>query len=89
VLVEAGMSGLPSVATDVGAVSEVVVHGRTGLLVGPEGDGLAAAISAALHDRDRLGGAAHRHCLERFEIGTVADQWDRLLRGLPGVARPS
>ena len=79
VLIEAGLSGRPAVATDVGAVSEVVVHGETGLLVDADGAGCTTAVVAAVADRDRLGSAARRHCLERFELETVADRWHDLL----------
>jgi glycosyltransferase involved in cell wall biosynthesis len=85
VLIEAGLSGLPVVATDVGAVREVVLDGETGLVV-PPGD--PAALSRALKDAlvapARLGGQARRHCLARFEIGVVAAAWDDLLRALEG-----
>lgn len=80
VLVEAALAGVPAAATDVGWVRDVVVEGETGALSAP---GDAAALSAALRrvldDRDRLGGAARKHALERFELGVVADGWQELL----------
>lgn len=83
VLIEAGLSGLPVVATDVGAVREVVVDGETGLVVHP---GDPTALSRALRDvlaaPATLGGRARAHCLARFEIGVVAAAWDDLLREL-------
>jgi glycosyltransferase involved in cell wall biosynthesis len=85
VLIEAGLSGLPVVAADVGAVREVVLDGETGLVV-PPGD--HPALSRALKDAlaaPELGHRARRHCLERFEIGVVAEAWDDLLRGLDAV----
>jgi glycosyltransferase involved in cell wall biosynthesis len=89
VLIEAGLSGVPAVATDVGGVGEIVVDGETGVLV-PPGDAaaLAAGLRRALADRDRLGAAARRRCLARFEIGPVADRWRDLLAALtdPGAA---
>jgi glycosyltransferase involved in cell wall biosynthesis len=53
-LIEAAMSALPAIATDVGGCGEVVVPGETGLLV-PLGDpeALAGAIVDALADDDR------------------------------------
>ena len=60
VLSEAGAVGLPLVSTDVGAISEIVRDGRTGLLV-PVGD--AAALAAALRrlcDRPGAAPAARR-----------------------------
>ena len=83
VLIEAGLTGLPVVATDVGAVREVVLDGATGLVV-PPGD--PAAMTGALRDvlaaPAALGRRAHEHCLAHFEIGVVAAAWDELLGGL-------
>ncbi|HEX6424586.1 MAG TPA: glycosyltransferase family 4 protein [Acidimicrobiales bacterium] len=76
VLIEAGLTGVAVVATDVGGVAQIVRDGVTGLLV-PPGDvvALTAALGRALSERDRLGAAARRHCLATFEIGAVADRW--------------
>jgi glycosyltransferase involved in cell wall biosynthesis len=81
--IEAGMSGLPVVATDVGAVREVVLDGETGVVVAP-GDtvALARGLERALASRDTMGGRAREHCLARFEIGVVSDAWEELLREL-------
>ncbi|MGH8773883.1 MAG: glycosyltransferase family 4 protein [Jiangellaceae bacterium] len=81
VLIEAGLSGRPAVASDVGAVSEIISDGETGVLVSP-GDmaGLAAGLRRVLgeggHD---LGLAARRRCLARFEIRVVGAAWADLL----------
>ena len=81
VLVEAGMVGVPVVATAVGGVPEVVIPGRTGVLV-PPGDALAIqkGITEALASRERYGQAARDHCLRNFDIHTTSVHWDRLLR---------
>jgi glycosyltransferase involved in cell wall biosynthesis len=83
VLIEAGLSGLPAVATDVGGVPQIVRDGETGVLV-PAGhiEALAAGVERALADRARLGAAARRHCLATFEIGPVADRWAALISTL-------
>lgn len=88
VLIEAGLSGLPAVATDVGGVAAIVADGETGLLVRP-GDvpAMAAALRRALAERDRLGRAARARCLAAFEIGPVADGWADLLRSLGAPVR--
>jgi glycosyltransferase involved in cell wall biosynthesis len=80
VLIEAGLSRVPVVATDVGLVRDIVVDRRTGLLV-PTGDveALAAALAAALGDAARLAEAARVRCLERFELGVVAALWHDLI----------
>ena len=73
VLSEAGAVGLPLVSTDVGAISEIVRHDRTGLLV-PVGD--AEALAAALRQlaadpslRRRLGDEAKRRRARRLRRG--------------------
>jgi glycosyltransferase involved in cell wall biosynthesis len=83
VLIEAGLSGIATVATDVGGVAQVVRDGVTGLLVPPDDvPALTAALRKALVDRARLGAAARRHCLATFEIGPVADRWAALVTAL-------
>ncbi|MEV4560327.1 glycosyltransferase [Kitasatospora sp. NPDC049285] len=82
VLIEAALAGVPAVATDVGWVSDVVRDGETGFLA-PRGD--AAALTAALQkllaaDRAVYGDAARAHAVERFDLATVADGWQALLR---------
>jgi glycosyltransferase involved in cell wall biosynthesis/GT2 family glycosyltransferase len=76
VLSEAGAVGLPLVSTDVGAISEIVRDGETGLLV-PVDD--AGALAAALHrladdpdGRRRMGEAARALVRERFDAGANA-----------------
>lgn len=80
VLIEAGMSGVPTVATPVAGVPEVVVDGETGRLVLP-GDpkALAEALKEVLAEPGDLGRAARAHCLKHFEIAVVAAQWHELL----------
>ena len=80
VLIEAGLSGLPVVSTDVGYVRDIVIDGETGLLVPPgDVDGLALAVEAALADRERLGAAARAHCTARFDLAEVTAAWSELI----------
>lgn len=68
-LIEAALCGRPAVTTDVGSASEVVLHGRTGLVVGPDVASLTGAVAALLEDPDRavaMGAAARRMARERF-----------------------
>ena len=83
VAVEAGLSGLPVVATKVGGLSEIVDDGRTGFLV-PPGDAtrLAEAMRAAYEARARLGTAARQHCVARFDLSRVALRWRTLLNSV-------
>ena len=70
VYLEAAAHGLPTVAHDIGGVSEAVLDGRTGLLVPPNRPAqLAAAFEKLIHDealRKKLGSAgrnwARRNC---------------------------
>ncbi len=85
VLIEAGLSGRPAVAFDVGAVAEVVADGETGVVV-PPGDvpALAAGARRVLGDAAAMGAAARRRCLERFEIGVVGADWAGVLAEVMG-----
>lgn len=81
VILEAAAAGLPVAATDAGGTGEIVIDGRTGLLV-PCGDTatLAAAVMRLVADRDlarRLGNGARDHVtkvfgIERFVAETAA-----------------
>jgi glycosyltransferase involved in cell wall biosynthesis len=88
VVIEAGLSGLPVVAFNVGGIDEVVSDGVTGLLV-PAGDeaALLAATSRLARDagaRRAMGEAARAACAQ-YEIGRIAasyaDVYARVLDG--------
>jgi len=84
ILIEAGMAGLPVVATDVGWVGDVVRHDVTGLLVPPgQPDVLADAVRKALEHRSELGEAGRRHCLDKYEMTRVTDAWQHVLVAVP------
>src|SRR6185295_14732053 len=85
VLLEAGASGLPVVATDVGGSRDAVLDGVSGYVT-PVGDpalsaraiGRVMAMSAA--DRRALGEAGREHMRSTFDIGAVGDRWEQLYR---------
>lgn len=80
VLIEAGLGGVPVVATDVGWVRDVVLPGKTGLLVPPRRPDLfAEALVEALARRAELGSAGRAHCLAEFDMTKVVDQWQGLI----------
>ncbi|MES2124568.1 MAG: glycosyltransferase, partial [Gemmatimonadota bacterium] len=89
-LLEAGLQGVPIVATDVGGVRELISDDDTGLLV-PAGEPglLAEAIRRALADRDASAERARRLALrirESFLSEHMLAQTAALYRGL--LARP-
>ena len=88
VLIEAGLSERPVVAFDVGAVSEVVVDGETGVLVAPRRRRRAGGGAPAGPRRPgRMGAAARERCLARFEIGVVGARWAELVAEVTGLNR--
>jgi glycosyltransferase involved in cell wall biosynthesis len=103
VLLEAMAAGRPVVASRVGPIPEVVVHGETGLLVPPgQPAALAAALLELLEHPDlaaRLGEAGQRRAAERFGLDRMVAEtealYDELLGpigsaiGVGAVARPN
>lgn len=88
-ILEAMRAGLPVIASDVGGVSEAVVHGETGLLV-PSGSASALAealtqLTGNLALRSQMGRAARQRFTEQFlslrmDEGTRSLYWKVLLR---------
>jgi glycosyltransferase involved in cell wall biosynthesis len=79
VLIEAGLCSLPTITTPVGAITDVVRDGLTGLVV-PIGDCAAFvdALAILIADPERrasLGEAAAVHCRARFTIEVTAPAW--------------
>ncbi len=90
VLIEAGLTGVPVVATRVPGVDTIVDHGRTGLVVDRDDlAGMVTATASLLHDaalRTAMGRAARQHCASRFSLDSVASAWlEVLLPLLRGV----
>lgn len=89
VLLEAAAASLPIVATDVGGVREIVVHGATGFVVRP-GDPAALAVAmrtlmdAPADERRTMGAAGREHVQAHFDIERVLDTWEDLY--LAGIA---
>jgi glycosyltransferase involved in cell wall biosynthesis len=68
-LIEAGLAGVPTVATDVGSVAEVVQDGQTGLLARPDAEELARHTVRLLRDeglRRRMGQQASTWAAQQF-----------------------
>ncbi len=86
-LIEAAAAGVPTVATRVGGVPEVIIDGETGLLVAPhDPTALAQAVVGLLEDRHtaiKLAEHARRRAIvefspERMVDGTIAVYEDAL-----------
>jgi len=87
-LMEAAACAVPAVATAVGGVPELVVHGETGLLT-PAGDAraFAQAVQELIEDPKRaaaMGGAARDRVLAKFSLARQVDEllavWSEVLR---------
>jgi len=81
-LLEAAACGTPAVATAVGSVTDVVVDGETGYVVAPgDAAALAGRIVQLLIDtaaRERMGVAARRRAVERFDERDMIRRYEDL-----------
>lgn len=83
VLVEAGASECPSLATDVGGCPEVVLNGKTGYVVPAKNpQAMAERWLALVRDPEsglRLGRAARAHVCENFSMDMMVAQFQEIL----------
>jgi glycosyltransferase involved in cell wall biosynthesis len=83
VFVEAGLSGLPVVTTDVPGARTVILETQTGYIEGvSDVQGLAARTAALVKDRalrEKLGAAARARCAHDFTLEASARRWQDLL----------
>lgn len=86
VLIEAALHGVPAVATDVGAVRQIVLDGVAGRVVaeGADASVIAAALREVVVAHAEFGAAAERHVHLAFVWQSVLPEW---LRVLASVAR--
>jgi glycosyltransferase involved in cell wall biosynthesis len=82
VILEYMASSKPVVATEVGGNPEIVLHGKTGLLVPPaDADALASAILSILGDREaasKFGIAGRRRVEEEFSLDVMVRNYENL-----------
>ena len=85
VLIEAGLSGLPTVSTPAPGVSTVLSDGQTGMIVDDSVATLAEAVGQLLDDPDRrvaMGAAARKRCETTFTLDLMAQRWRTALQPL-------
>lgn len=79
VILEAGLLGLPAVATHVGGVAECIIANKTGVLVNPNDEvGLATALFELLQNsaqRHAMGQQAQAWIAKEFTIERIAKQY--------------
>jgi glycosyltransferase involved in cell wall biosynthesis len=77
-LIDAMAASKPAVATDAGAIAEVLVDGETGFLVPPRNHAaMAARLVTLLKDaglRSWMGGAALARAREKFTVERMVEQ---------------
>jgi glycosyltransferase involved in cell wall biosynthesis len=92
VLLEAMARGLPAVATRVGANSDVIQDGQSGLLVAAKAvDELAQALELLVLSSDlraRLGGAARQRIVAEFSADRMSRDYERLYRRVASLRHP-
>ena len=85
-LIQAGMVGIPVVATNVGSTNEIVVNGETGLLTELSIKELSDAVAKVATDsalRAKMGAAGKEYTLARYGVDRlVKDHQDLYLRQL-------
>ncbi len=86
VLLEAGSCGVPAVATDVGGVRDVVVHGETGFVHPPNAvDALAESVIQLAQDpalRQQMGQSARQRVVQEFSVEAMVNRHADLFRHL-------
>ena len=86
-LIEAQLAKIPVVATNVGSVSEVVIHNESGFICGKSNYELATAIKKLAEDqklRELFGRNARTHALKNFSEKKFIHAHKKLYKGLVG-----
>jgi glycosyltransferase involved in cell wall biosynthesis len=93
VLIEAGLAGVPAVATDVTGARAVIEDGVTGHIVPIDDlDALVMAVEGLMRDparRVEMGRRARDRCLARFSMDASAHAWSELVESVLTQRRPA
>jgi glycosyltransferase involved in cell wall biosynthesis len=76
-------TGLPTIASPVGANAQIVVDGVTGVLAETHEQWVESIVKLAgdINLRKTMGEAARREVMEKYTLASVANVWRRLLTG--------
>ncbi len=77
VLLEAGLAGLPVIASDIPGHHDIIHSGQSGLLVNPQPEHLSTAIQTLLKDQtlsENLGHALHEHISNTFSLSEMLEK---------------
>ncbi|RLC64495.1 MAG: glycosyl transferase family 1, partial [Chloroflexi bacterium] len=78
-VLEAGVAGLPIVATDVGGTKEIIEDGKSGFLIPPTNTkALKETICQLIknkHLREELGNNIRQFVIKNFDWDEIADKW--------------
>jgi len=89
ILLEGMAMARPVVATQIEGISEVVEHGKTGILVPPEDpQALAEGIIALLRDKDKawcMGQAGRKRVEEKFSVEEMVRRTQEVYEGVVGI----
>ena len=80
VLIEAALTGLPAIASEVGGVPSALVDGETGVLAAHgDLDGFVSGAEAVIAQSGAMGESARDLCSQRFSLSIVGDAWESLI----------
>lgn len=90
-MIEAMAAGLPAVVPDIGELTDLVDHDRTGLIINPDdAHGSARFISDLLSDEgrwQRLSNSARQAVVAANAVDAIAQEWDRLVERRSATGR--
>ena len=84
-LIQAGMAGIPAVATNVGSVSEVVINNQTGFVTDKEVSSMAIGIDRLISDNvlyEQFSKKAREYCLSHFSLDRLVTNHESTYQAL-------